>query len=41
MAAPENARVVAVYVINYEAECETALVESSPEMVSFEEGGGQ
>lgn len=41
MAAPESARVVAVYVINYEAECETALVESSPEMVSFEEGGGQ
>ncbi len=41
MESPENAQVVAVYVINYEAECETALVESSPEMVSFDEGGGQ
>jgi hypothetical protein len=41
MAAPENARVVAVYVINYEAECENTLVESSPEMVSFGEGGVQ
>lgn len=41
MTDPENARVVAVYVRSYEAECETILVESSPEMVTFGEGGGQ
>jgi hypothetical protein len=41
MDAPENAKVVAVYVINYQAECENPLMESSPEMVSFDEGGTQ
>ena len=41
MASPENARVVAVYVITYEAECENTLMESSPEMVSFGKGDGQ
>lgn len=41
MADPQNVSVVAVYVKSYEAECENILVESSPEMVSFTEGGGQ
>jgi hypothetical protein len=43
IAEPQNARVVAVYVINYEAEadCEATLVESSPSMVSFGTGGAQ
>ncbi|OZG75171.1 hypothetical protein BTA51_01945 [Hahella sp. CCB-MM4] len=39
MSAPENARVIAVYVISYEAECEPSLVETPPELVSFTEGG--
>ncbi len=39
MSAPQNARVIAVYVVNYEVECEPSLVETPPEMVSFTEGG--
>ncbi len=41
MTNPQNVQVVAVYVINYEAQCEAPLLESSPEMVSFSEGGVQ
>lgn len=41
LADPQNARVVAVYVIDYEAQCEAPLLESTPEMVSFSEGGVQ
>ncbi len=40
MTDPENARVLAIYVINYEAECERTVTESTPTMVTFSEGGG-
>ena len=38
---PQSVEVVAVYVINYEAQCEAPLMESSPDMVSFSEGGAE
>lgn len=38
---PQGVEVVAVYVINYEAQCEAPLLESSPDMVSFTEGGAE
>lgn len=37
---PDNAKVLAIYVINYEAECERTVTESTPAMVTFSAGGG-
>ena len=40
MSDPDSARVIAIYVMKYEAECESTLTESSPSMVTFSGGDG-